>query len=124
MDSFMSLQITNLRKLLETMIKCKTFFSRMDSFIVSSNHQLKKNYLKQWSHVKFISPLRIVLCLFKWPTEKNYLKQLSYVKHFSPVQILSWLFKSTTKKNYFKQWSNVKHFSPAWILLCIFKSPT
>ena len=94
---------------------CKTFLCSTDSFMSLQITNLK-NYLKQWSHVKHFSPVRIFLCLFKSQTWKNYLKQWLHVKHFSPVRILLYLFKSQTWKSYLKQWSHVKYFSLVWIL--------
>ena len=55
MDSFMSLQITNLKKLLETntMITCKTFLSGMDPFMSLQNTSLEK--LLDNDHKKIIN---------------------------------------------------------------------
>ena len=122
-DSFMSLQITNLKNYLKQWSHVK-HFSLVWILLCLFKSPTWKKYLKQWSHVKHFSPVRILLCLFKSQTWKNYMKQWSHVKWFFPVRILLCLFKSQTWKNYLKQWLHVKHFSSVQILLCLFKLPT
>ena len=125
-----------MKKLLETVITGKMFLSSKDSFMSSQITNLK-NYLKQWSPVKHIFSVRILLCLFKSQIWKNYLKQALHVKHFFITDTFMFLqitnlkksletmitcktFLSSTYsfmslqinnlKKYLIQWSYAKHF--------------
>ena len=111
-----------MKKLLESVITGKMFLSSNDSFMSSQITNLKK-YLKQWSPVKHIFSVRILLCLFKSQIWKNYLKQSLHVRHFFITDSFMSL-QVTNLKKYLKQWSHVKHISSVRILLCLFKSPT